>query len=820
MTIRRRSMQNFEKLGVFYLGKEFDHEKKVLKDNLILYDSKDLVTHGVCVGMTGSGKTGLCISILEEAAIDGIPCLVVDPKGDLSNLLLTFPELEPEDFRPWINEDDALRKGMSPEEYAKKQSELWKKGLYEWGQDGKRIQSLRDAADFVIYTPGSNAGISVSVLRSFAKPDKVIMEDSEMLGERINTTVTSLLNLLGIEADPLQSREHILISTILNSFWKQGHDLDIAGLITAIQSPPVTKIGVFEIDSFFSANDRFNLAMKLNNLLAAPGFQSWTDGEPLDINRILYTPEGKPRIAIFSISHLNDTERMFFVSLLLTQMLGWMRTQTGTTSLRTLFYMDEIFGYFPPVANPPSKAPLMMLLKQARAFGLGVLLATQNPVDLDYKGLSNTGTWFIGRLQTERDKERVLDGLEGVGGGRFDRKRIGEIIADLDSRVFLMNNVHEDEPVIFQSRWVMSYLRGPLTRTQIKQLTDPKRFLKATSVTDPDAAICAPAAQKVQTVPSGSSKPMLPPGISECFLPVSGMRPEKATLLYEPMLLGIAKAYFANAKIGIAAERSLSMLAEFSDNLSVSLWDSAKEIALSEKELEKFASEDAVFGNLHKQAGQKGSYAEWSRAFKEWISRRYRLELLKSPSLGIVSQPGENERDFRIRLQQAAREKRDELITRVRDKYAPKIARLDERIRSAEQTVDKEKEQAAQQKMQTVISIGATILSALTGRKTANYSTLGRATTAVRGAGRVMKESRDIDRAEESLDSLKSQSSELQKLLQEEIGQVQSGIDPLSEKLETYTITPKKMDISVSLVSLAWAPYWKDDKGIITPAWK
>ena len=813
-------MQNFEKLGIFYLGKEYDYERKTLKNDMVLYDSRDLVTHGVCVGMTGSGKTGLCISILEEAAIDGIPCLAIDPKGDLSNLLLTFPELRPEDFRPWINEDDASRKGISPEEYAARQSEQWKKGLEEWGEDGQRIQKLRDAADFVIYTPGSNAGIPVSILRSFEKPDKAVMEDSEMLRERISTTVTGLLNLIGVEADPLQSREHILISTILNLSWKQGQSLDIAGLIAAIQSPPVTKIGVFDIESFFSANDRFNLAMKLNNLLASPGFQSWTEGEALDINRILYTAEGKPRMAIFSIAHLNDAERMFFVSLLLTHLLGWMRTQSGTTSLRTLFYMDEIFGYFPPVANPPSKAPLMMLLKQARAFGLGVLLATQNPVDLDYKGLSNTGTWFIGRLQTERDKERVLDGLEGAGGGRFDRQRIGKIISDLDSRVFLMNNVHEDDPVVFNSRWVMSYLRGPLTRDQIKHLMDPGRSLKYATPAAAYSHAEGSVKKKTQTVSDGRQKPVLPPGVREFFLPVSAAHHEGTTLLYEPLLLGIATVYFANAKIGTAAERTLSMISDFPDNLSASFWDDAKEIAVTEKELEKFAPDEAAFGDLPKQAGRKNSYAGWNKAFKEWISRRYTLELFKSPSMNIVSYPDESERDFRIRLQQAAREKRDELITRVRDRYAPKLARLEERIQNAERTVEKEKEQASQQKVQTVISIGATILSALTGRKAASYSTLGRATTAVRGAGRAMKESKDVDRAEESLDSLKSRSEELQRLLQEEIEQVRSGIDPLNETLENYTITPKKMDISVSLVALVWAPYWQDDRGKITAAWK
>ena len=468
-------MEDYEKLGQFYLGRPYDLKAKQSKPGLLLYDSKDLVTHAVCVGMTGSGKTGLCIGLLEEAAIDGIPAIIIDPKGDLSNLLLTFPKLTGESFLPWVNEEEGRKKGLSPTEYADQQANLWKKGLKAWGQDGKRIKRLKDSAEFSVYTPGSTAGIPVSILKSFAVPSQEILDDAELLGERIDTTVTSLLGLLGIEADPIQSREHILLSTIFDHSWKEGEDLDLAPLIQHIQTPPVTKVGVMDVESFYPSKDRFALAMRLNNLLAAPGFAAWMEGDALDIDRFLHTPTGTPRVSIFSIAHLSDTERMFFVTLLLSQMLGWMRGQSGTSSLRALLYMDEIFGYFPPVSNPPSKRPLLTMLKQARAFGVGVVLATQNPVDLDYKGLANTGTWFIGRLQTERDKARVLEGLEGASassGTKFDKQAMESLLAGLGSRVFLMNNVHEDAPEVFETRWVLSYLRGPLTRTQIKQLRE------------------------------------------------------------------------------------------------------------------------------------------------------------------------------------------------------------------------------------------------------------------------------------------------------------------------------------------------------------
>src|SRR5215216_2794471 len=471
-------MHDFEKLGVFYLGKT--------KDGLLLYDSKDLVTHAVCVGMTGSGKTGLCITLLEEAAIDGIPAIIIDPKGDLSNLLLTFPNLVPEDFRPWVEERDPAQ-----------EANFWKEGLAKWGQDDERIKRLRDAADFRIYTPGSNAGLPVSILKSFVAPPESIRQDNESLSERINTTVTGLLGLIGVDADPVRSREHILLSNILQQEWSNGRDLDIATLIQKVQTPAIAKIGVMDLDSFYPAEDRFQLAMALNNLLASPSFASWMEGEPLDVQQFLYTPTGKPRLSIFSIAHLADAERMFFVSLLLNQVLGWVRAQSGTTSLRAILYMDEIFGYFPPVANPPSKLPLLTLLKQARAFGLGVVLATQNPVDLDYKGLSNTGTWFIGRLQTERDQARVLDALEGTSGGApFDRGTAERTIAGLGKRIFLMHNVHDQGPITFESRWTLSYLRGPLTREQIKQLT-PARELAASAVHDtPAGATAAPSSSK------------------------------------------------------------------------------------------------------------------------------------------------------------------------------------------------------------------------------------------------------------------------------------------------------------------------------------
>ena len=840
-------MQDFEKLGVFYLGREYDLTRKAAEDSLILYDSRDLVTHAVCVGMTGSGKTGLCISLIEEATLDNIPSILIDPKGDLSNLFLTFPQLRGEDFFPWINVEDAAKKGLTPEDYANQQAAAWKKGLSDWGEDGARIQRLRDAAEFVIYTPGSNAGVPVSILKSFAAPPFEILDDGELLQERINTTVTSLMGMVGISADPLTSREHILISTIIGQSWREGRDLDLASLIQAIQSPPMTRIGVLDLEAFYPAKDRFNLVLALNNLVASPGFATWMEGVPLDIGQILRTPKGKPRVAIFSIAHLGDAERMFFVSMLLNQFLGWMRTQSGTTSLRALVYMDEIFGYFPPIANPPSKLPLLTLLKQARAFGVGIVLATQNPVDLDYKGLSNTGTWFIGRLQTERDKARVMDGLEGAvtaAGASFDRSRMEQIISGLGNRVFLMNNTHEDEPVVFTTRWAMSYLRGPLTRSQIKVLMDPYKarqpILTAAPATRP-APVIAPAmadadeaaspseeeavapvalgkapARATPGAPAAGLQPTLPPDVSQFFIPVRG---SGGMLVYQPMLVGAAKVRYADARAKIDTAETITVMTAIADAAVPVNWEESVEPEWSLKDVEKKPSKPGQFADLPAAAGRAKSYQAWSRDFVDWVYSTRRLELFRSPGTGAISNASESERDFCVRLSQVVHEQRDDATETLRKKYAPKRAALVEKIRRAQQAVDREQNQASQAKMQTAISVGATLIGAFLGRKTVSSSTVGKATTAARGVGRAMQQGDDVTRAQETVRVLQQQLEDLDAELESEIKALAARNDPAIEDMDTLVLKPKKSDIAVQLVSLVWTPYWQNANGMLTPAW-
>lgn len=825
-------MEDFEKLGVFYLGKEYDLEKKAAKDTLLLYDSKDLVTHAVTVGMTGSGKTGLCIGLIEEAAIDNIPAIIIDPKGDLGNLLLTFPQLRGEDFLPWINEDDARKKDMTPAAYADAQAALWKKGLADWGQDGARIQMLKDAADFVVYTPASNAGMPVSILQSFAAPPAAVLDDGEMMRERVGVTVTSLLGLLGVDADPIQSREYILLSTILDFVWRQGRDVDLAALIQLVQNPPMSKIGVLDLDSFYPAKDRFNLVMALNNLLASPGFHAWLEGEPLDIGQILYTPQGKPRIAIFSIAHLGDRERMFFVSLLLNQVLSWMRGLSGTTSLRALLYIDEIFGYLPPVGNPPSKMPLLTMLKQARAFGVGVVLATQNPVDLDYKALSNAGTWFIGRLQTERDKARLLDGLEGAAagtGGRFDRRAMEQTLAGLGSRVFLMNNVHEDAPVIFTTRWVMSYLRGPITREQIRTLMAPRKAALPSVAAAPVPAVAvaptpAPAGVAMAAVAAPAAgvpaivAPTLPPDVTSFFLPVRGTRRSR-TVVYQPYLLGASRVHFVDTKLGVdQAEDIVALTPIAPPPLSVD-WAQAMTVDLAVTELEKTGEPDAQFGALPAAASQARSYTAWNRDFSNWVYRTQSLELLRSPGLKQVASPDESERDFHIRIQQLAHEQRDAALDALRKKYASRTNTLQDRLRRAEQAFERQQAQARQAGLQTAVNVGSTLLGALMGRKAISATTVNKAATTASSMGRASQRREEVARAEETVEAVQKQLADLQAEFDNEARALAERMEKLATEIDHVSVKPRRTDVSVQLVSLVWAPHWQDEQGGLLSAW-
>jgi hypothetical protein len=792
-------MADFEKLGLFYLGREYDLERKAIRDTPVLYDARDLVTHAVCVGMTGSGKTGLCVSLIEEAAIDGIPVIAIDPKGDLGNLALTFPRLEAADFRPWIDEDEARRAGQDPGAFAAAQAAAWRQGLADWGQDGGRIERFRQAATVTIYTPGSRVGRPVSVLSSFAAPPAAVREDPELLGERAANTATSVLSLAGVDAPP-RSREHTLVTSLLTGAWAGGRDLDLAGLIQQVQTPPFARVGVVDLESFFPASDRFDLAMRFNAVLAAPGFEQWFDGEPLDPSSLLYDRTGQPRVAVFSIAHLGDAERMFFVTLLLNQVVGWMRGQSGTSSLRAILYMDEIAGYLPPVANPPSKAPLLTLLKQGRAFGIGVVLATQNPVDLDYKALSNAGTWLLGRLQTERDKARVLDGLEGAAAGAIDRAEADRTLSALGKRVFLLHNVHDSAPVVFHTRWALSYLRGPLTREQLRQLTGSAA---PASREETAASPPAPAAKPAPVAQAAGARPVLPPEISQYFIPPPA---SQHSIVYRPVVLGAARIGFTDPRLKIDEAREVLYSAPVDDGPVPLDWGRASAVPLAASDLhDEPALPDAAFLDVPGPAAQKKSYAAWHKAFAAWLASAERLELRRHAATKLTSHAGESERDFRIRVQEATRAARDEAVDALRKKYAAKQETLAERVRRAEAAVQRETHQASEAKMQTTISFGATVLGALFGRRKVGAGTIGRATTAARGMGRSMRQAADVQRAEEALAGARQKVADLEAELAREVEAIASAMDAAGE-FETVTLAPKRGQVTVHFVGLGWDP--------------
>ncbi|GAB3671789.1 ATP-binding protein [Salinisphaera aquimarina] len=814
-------MQDYEKLGAFYLGRaaqdgDATNGSDAPSPEPLLYDAADLTTHAVIIGMTGSGKTGLGVGLIEEAALDSVPVIAIDPKGDLGNLMLMFPDLAPADFEPWVDVQQAATRGRSKAEFAADQATLWREGLASWDQDGARIQRLKDAAEFAIYTPGSSAGIPISVLGSFAAPAQALRDDSEAFAERIQATSTSILTLLGLDADPLTSRAHILISNILQHSWQADRSLDLAGLIGAIQNPPMERIGVMDMEAIYPAKDRFALAMQLNNVLASPGFAAWTEGVPLSARDLFHTADGKPRVSIVSIAHLSDTERMFFVTLLLNDIIAWMRAQPGTSSLRAILYMDELFGYMPPTANPPSKKLFLTLLKQARAYGLGLVLSTQNPVDLDYKGLSNTGTWFIGRLQTDRDKARVLDGLEGSGsgGGPFDRGAMERTLAGLGKRRFLLHNVHESHPVVFATRWAMSYLPGPLTREQIRRLCDalPSPAVAA-SIQKTSPRPPAP----VSSVATPNAMPVLAPGIRQFYRPATP--PADSQLIYYPQVVGAADVVYASKTHDVDTRRAWLVAVDVDDGPVAIDWHNGEALALRLTDLAEKPLAGAGFAEVPAPARDAGQYPKWASAYKTWLRQSQGIALYKNPQFKLTSAVDESETDFRIRLQQKAREQRDLAVGKLRARYDKAAGGLHDKLRAAERDIEEEKAQASQKTMESALSIGSALLGAFLGRKTLSSRNASRIGTAARRAGSVVKERRDVREAEADAAELRARIDEESASFEKELAELQALPGADSFDLETVTVRAKSSDITVRFVALLWLPYAQSADGRTVPAW-
>ncbi len=787
-------LKSYEKLGAFYLGRRFDPDSGAIAAEPLLYDASDLTTHAVIIGMTGSGKTGLGVCLLEEALIDQVPVIAIDPKGDLGNLLLNFPQLRGEDFAPWVDPAAARAHGQEPAAYANAQAKLWREGLADWDQDAERVARLGAAADMAIYTPGSTAGQPLSILGSLRAPPAGLADDPELFAQRVQAAATGLLTLLGVDADPLTSREHILLSALFSREWRAGRDLDLAGLVGAIPQPGIDKLGILPLDTVFPPKDRMALALRLNNLLASPGFATWLTGTPLDAQGLLYTEQGRPRLSIVNIAHLSDAERMSVVTLLLAELLNWMRSQPGTGSLRAVLYMDEIFGYLPPSANPPSKVLLLTLLKQARAFGLGLVLSTQNPVDLDYKALSNAGTWFIGRLQTDQDRARVLDGLRAGGA---DVQQLSRWLTGLGKRRFLLHNVHEARPGCFATRWALSYLAGPLAREQIQRLKP--------SGSSPPVAAAAPA-QPAPSQAGSTAAPPLPAGIKALYLPASRLPAPGESLLYQPRLLAAVDVHYASARHQISCERQLLLSLSVDDSPMGPDWAEASELALDPQLLRAQPEAQARYSELPSELLKAAAVKGWSRSLSRHVRMERPLRLWHCGALKMTSQPGESEGDFRVRLRQLVSEKRDAEIGRLRSRYDQRLAKLEDRLLRAEQAIERESQQSRASQVDAALSFGGALLGAFLGRRKVSATNVRRVSTAARRAGRLRKESGDVDRAQERAAAVQEQIAELGRQFEDEVDQLEMDLDSSRLTLDELLVKAKSSDIQIHFVTLGWAP--------------
>ncbi|MGD2207055.1 MAG: ATP-binding protein [Anaerolineae bacterium] len=817
-------MENLERLASFYLGSEYDLAEGQMLDRLVHYDARDLTTHAVCLGMTGSGKTGLGVILLEEATLDGVPSLVIDPKGDMTNLLLTFPELRPEDFRPWINPDDARRKEMDLDTYAAKTAELWRNGLESTGQGADRIRRLKDAADFVIYTPGSSAARQLSILHTLKAPNLSWDANSELIRDKIEAVVSALLALVGIEADPVRSREHILLSNIFENAWRGGQDLDLAQLIIRIQKPPFSKLGVFPVDTFFPEKDRMELAMLLNGLMASPTFADWIKGQPLDVATLLHSPSDKPQMSVLYLAHLSEVEKQFFVTLLLEQVLSWMSAQSGTTSLRALIYMDEMFGYLPPhPANPPTKKPLLTLLKQARAFGLGLVLATQNPVDLDYKALSNAGTWFIGRLQADRDKQRVLDGLEGVqvGKGGTSRSEFDRMISAVKSRVFLLHNVHEGEPLVFHTRWAMSYLRGPLTRNQIQDLVGEQAPPPAPAVASVEAAP-APTPSPEPELPYSTVPPQLPSSVKQVFLPVRISLKEALAelardrqwsvragdeqtgyLVYDPALLGMASLRFPHNKSRQSHSEEAAYLLPLEGRSNVVDWSRGK-VKFEARDFGRHPQPDAYFADLPSNMGESKRYTTLKNEFNDYLYYNSSMTLWYNPHLKLYSTFGETDKAFQRRCRDAAEDAHDQEVEELREKYEKKVERLEDKLRREERELEEDKIEYDARKQEELISGVESVIGLFTGsRSSRRFSTASRKHRMTRQA------KADIEESEAIIEELTEDIEEIEEEAKRELEELADKWSELIDDWEEEKVTPRRADVRIDIFALAWVPRWE-----------
>jgi hypothetical protein len=799
----------------FFLGKTYDLQKSEMGDQVVNYDPGDLTTHAVITGMTGSGKTGLGVIMLEEAALQGIPAIVIDPKGDLTNLLLHFPDLLPKDFKPWVDQDAARREGVSVEEAAAKAATLWKNGLASYGIGKPQLEALRDSVEYAVYTPGSDAGFSVSILASFAVPEIPWEGNKEILREQISSTVIAVLGLVGFkDIDPVRSKEHILLANIFEDAWQDGKDLDLASLISQVASPPFDKLGVFPLEQFYPEKERFELAMLLNNFLAAPAFHTWLEGQPLDVGQLLFTSSGKPRHSVFYLAHLSDDERMFFVTLLYGAIETWMRAQKGSTSLRAMVYFDEVVGFLPPIANPPSKSIILRMFKQARAFGVGLVISTQNPVDLDYKALSNAGTWMVGKLQTDQDKARLLDGLEGAAPG-LDRKKFDKMISLLDKRVFLLHNVHEEAPDVFHTRWAMNYLAGPLTRTQIpavNALVEAKIHSEQKPVVRSDND----AQMRGSDAPGNSNPPAIPGAIPVQYLAMDRELSDavnevqkihtgdlgEPSSLYKPLIVGQARVAYLDRSTNISHEATYTVRLDELERKGLIRWEEFLADPIELRTLSSSSRPGASFASMDDFSALDAKYLKELQAdFEDWIYRTQSMTLRTNETLGVVVGPTVSDEEFKKMCDEALEVKKEEAVEALKEKYEKKLQTLEDRLRKEENELDADMQELKGRRIEEAGKGLENVIGLIAGRRRSLSTSLTKRRMTAKAKLDVEMSEKQIAELEKEIEGLQAELEAESKVLEAQLADV---VDQVIEK----PVAPYKKNIFTETFGLIWVPYY------------
>jgi hypothetical protein len=759
-----------------YLGKVFDPATKALGEKFEL-DPADLTTHGIVIGMTGSGKTGLSIGLIEELLKARVPVIVVDPKGDMGNLALAFDRLAPEQFEPWIDRDAATREGKPLADIAAETAAAWTKGLGQWDLSQPDVAAYAAGRRCRVFTPGASAGIPINMIDSLDAPAGDFEANEEELRDEIDALVMALLGFVGIQADPSSSREYILLASLIENAWRQHQNLSLESLIGQVANPPITKVGVLPIDTFYPANDRNKLMLALNNLVASPRFEVWRQGEPIDIERWVRGEGGLPQLSIFYTAHLDDEQRMFATALLLNKLKTWARKQPGTSDLRCLFYMDEIFGYFPPTANPPTKKPLLTLLKQARAYGVGILLATQNPVDLDYKGLANMGFWAVGRLQTRQDQDRVKQGIESALADSGLGVSFDDLIAGVEKRVFLIHDIHRKAPELVNSRWAMSYLRGPITRDEIPQLGQISgvEVQETASAASPAVAAAAPASGQAavpQTQPQAaapvSAAPPLPGGLQARYLNRHGGNVASAMLFVKA---GVR--YRAGGSVSDEEVRQIGFAIE--PNCTATEVVESEPAPVDETSLQPTVPPGLNYSDLPAWLMSDG-LKPLERVLRDRLDDRFETQILFDPNTKTLARPGEDTSAFAMRLQSTPQ------ASKQRDALEQKLAkkRSDLQIKAQE---------ASGRKKEKWLSVGTSVLS--------NLGIIFGKKRTVTGVGSVLTKNRMENTSEQRVAQLTAEVAELE----QELAGMQR-VDP--SRFEQRLIKPAKTDVSLIRYDFVW----------------